>query len=199
MALQNTNFVPESLSLGTVPMSRLCGVLPKGGQSSVIGTQVARRGGAMANVLITSFFKKATFEDLRRQSERSNADWEAQKKLIAEKEARAEEKRLAVEKAKRSVGRPKKRPAPSEPLFLHPTGLADPDPDVVILESEVDNPSLRRRQTRLPDVQSCWQLEPSPACRTPGSNSGPPGGRLARRPAARLAASRRATVSRFKF
>ncbi|GAQ90928.1 hypothetical protein KFL_007030010, partial [Klebsormidium nitens] len=63
----------------------------------------------MASLLITSFFKKATAEELEQQKKRGEAEWAAKKAEEAAKLARDEERRLAAQKAKRPVGRPKKR------------------------------------------------------------------------------------------
>ncbi len=56
--------------------------------------------------MITNFFKKATPVDIEEQKKRDAVYW-AKRKEEVEKLARDEERRMAAQKAKRPVGRPK--------------------------------------------------------------------------------------------
>jgi len=61
----------------------------------------------MAIAMITNFFKKATPTDIEEQKKRYAVYWAKRKEEEAEKLARDEERRMAVQKAKRPIGRPK--------------------------------------------------------------------------------------------
>jgi hypothetical protein len=61
----------------------------------------------MATAMITNFFKKATPTDIEEQKKRDAVYWAKRKEEEAEKLARDEEQRMAVQKAKRPVGRSK--------------------------------------------------------------------------------------------
>jgi hypothetical protein len=70
----------------------------------------------MATAMITNFFKKATPADIEKQKKRDAVYW-AKRKEEAEKLARDEERRVAAQKAKRPVGRPKMKRQPDVVLI----------------------------------------------------------------------------------
>jgi hypothetical protein len=61
----------------------------------------------MATAIITNFFKKATPADIEEQKKRDAVYWAKRKEEEAKKLARDEERRVAAQKAKRPVRRPK--------------------------------------------------------------------------------------------
>jgi hypothetical protein len=73
----------------------------------------------MAIAMITNFFKKATPADIEEQKKRDAVYWAKRKEEEAEKLARDEERRVAAQKAKRHVGRPKLKRQPNV-VFISP-------------------------------------------------------------------------------
>jgi len=71
----------------------------------------------MATTMITNFFKKATPADIEEQKKRDAVYWAKRKEEEAEKLARDEERRVAAQKAKRPVGRPKMKRQPDVVLI----------------------------------------------------------------------------------
>jgi hypothetical protein len=71
----------------------------------------------MATAMITNFFKKATPVDIEEQKKRDAVYWAKRKEEEAEKLARDEERRVAAQKAKRPVGRPKMKCRPDVVLI----------------------------------------------------------------------------------
>jgi hypothetical protein len=71
----------------------------------------------MATAMITNFFKKATPADIEEQKKRDAVYWAKRKEEEAEKLARDEERRVAAQKAKRPVGRPKMKRQPDVVLI----------------------------------------------------------------------------------
>jgi hypothetical protein len=67
--------------------------------------------------MITNFFKKATPIDIEEQKKRDVVYWTKRKEEEAEKLARDEERRVATQKAKRPVGRPKMNRQPNVVLI----------------------------------------------------------------------------------
>ncbi len=63
--------------------------------------------------MITNFFKKVTLADIEEQKKRDAVYWAKRKEEEAEKLARDEEWRVAPQKAKRHVGRPKMKRQPN--------------------------------------------------------------------------------------
>jgi len=61
----------------------------------------------MATTMIAIFFNKATHADIEEQKKRDAVYWVKRKEEEAEKLARDDEQRVAAQKAKRLVGRPK--------------------------------------------------------------------------------------------
>jgi hypothetical protein len=74
----------------------------------------------MATAMITNFFKKATPVDIKEQKKRDAMYWAKRKEEEeAKKLARDEERRVAAQKAKRPVGRPKMKRQPDVVLISH--------------------------------------------------------------------------------
>jgi hypothetical protein len=73
----------------------------------------------MATAMITNFFKKATPADIEEQKKRDAVYWAKRKEEEDEKLARDEERRVATQKAKRPVGRPKMKRQPDVVLISH--------------------------------------------------------------------------------
>jgi len=71
----------------------------------------------MATAMITNFFKKATPADIEEQKKRDVVYWAKRKEEEAKKLARDEERQMAVQKAKRPVGRPKMKRQPDVVLI----------------------------------------------------------------------------------
>jgi len=71
----------------------------------------------MAITMITNFFKKATFADIEEQKKRNAVYWAKRKEEEVEKLARDEERRVAAQKAKRPVRRPKMKRQPDVVLI----------------------------------------------------------------------------------
>ncbi len=71
----------------------------------------------MATTMITNFFKKATPADIEEQKKRDVMYWAKRKEKEAEKLARDEEQRVAAQKAKRPVKRPKMKRQPDVVLI----------------------------------------------------------------------------------
>ncbi len=71
----------------------------------------------IATAMITNFFKKATPADIEEQKKRDAVYWAKRKEEEAEKLARDEERRVAAQKAKRHVGRPKMKRQPDVVLI----------------------------------------------------------------------------------
>jgi hypothetical protein len=71
----------------------------------------------MAIAMITNFFKKATPTNIEEQKKRDAVYWAKRKEEEAEKLARDEERRVAAQKAKRPVGRPKMKCQPNVVLI----------------------------------------------------------------------------------
>ena len=69
--------------------------------------------------MITNFFKKATPADIEEQKKRDAVYWAKRKEEEAEKLAKDEEGRVAAQKAKRHVGRPKMKRQP-DVVFIYP-------------------------------------------------------------------------------
>jgi hypothetical protein len=67
--------------------------------------------------MITNFFKKATPAEIEEQKKRDAVYWAEKKEEEAEKLARDEERRVAAQKAKRPVGRPKMKRQPDVVLI----------------------------------------------------------------------------------
>jgi len=89
----------------------------------------------MAIAMITNFFKKATPTDIEEQKKRDAMYWAKRKEEEAEKLARDEERRMAAQKAKRPVGRPKMK-------RQFDVVLISPVEEVEV--EELPNPQLRR-------------------------------------------------------
>ncbi len=68
--------------------------------------------------MITNFFKKVTLADIEEQKKRDAVYCAKRKEEEAEKLARDEERRMAVQKAKRPVGRPKMKRQPNVVLIF---------------------------------------------------------------------------------
>jgi hypothetical protein len=71
----------------------------------------------MATAMITNFFKKATPADIEEQKKRDAVYWAKRKEEEAKKLARDDERRMAAQKAKRPVGRPKMKRQPDVVLI----------------------------------------------------------------------------------
>ncbi len=87
--------------------------------------------------MITNFFKKATPVDIEEQKKRDAMYWAKRKEEEAEKLARDEEWRVAVQKAKRSVGRPKMKCQPNVVLI-------SPVEEVEVEESVATQPPTKK-------------------------------------------------------
>jgi hypothetical protein len=72
----------------------------------------------MATAMITNFFKKATPADIEEQKKRDAVYWAKRKEEEAEKLARDEERRVAAQKEKRPIGRPKMKHQPDMVLIF---------------------------------------------------------------------------------
>jgi hypothetical protein len=73
----------------------------------------------MATAMITNFFKKATPVDIEEQKKRDAVYWVKRKEEETEKLAKDEERQVAVQKAKRPVGRPKMKRQPDVVFISH--------------------------------------------------------------------------------
>jgi hypothetical protein len=71
----------------------------------------------MVIAMITNFFKKATPADIEEQKKQDAVYWAKRKEEEVEKLARDEEQRMATQKAKRPVGRPKMKHQPNVVLI----------------------------------------------------------------------------------
>jgi hypothetical protein len=91
----------------------------------------------MATAMITNFFKKATPVDIEEQKKQDAVYWAKRKEEEAKKLARDEERRVAAQKAKRPVGRPKMK-------RQHDVVLISPVEEVEVEESVATQPPTKK-------------------------------------------------------
>jgi len=113
----------------------------------------------MAIAMTTNFFKKATFADIEEQKKRDAVYWAKRKEEEAEKLARHEEWRVAAQKEKRPIGRPKMKRQPDMVLIF-------PVEEVEVEESVATQPPTKK--SRCGGSYSRWGNPGSVASHCPG-------------------------------